>query len=96
MGQALETHQTLVLSTSHLAKSTAERFEKHKPGDADCIDGYMTDWSIYGWIFYCHDNDDTTPPELLRCAEFARQAGCRYIQFDCDGPTVDELPTFEW
>ena len=91
-----EIDRTLVLSTGHLSKATAQRFEDYKPGDRSCIDGHMTDWSIYGWIFYCWDNDETTPPELMQAAEYARSLDCKFIRFDCDGPTVSQLPTFEW
>ncbi len=91
----IETFKTLVLSTGHVSKATAQRFEAghNKP---ETIDGYMTDWSSYGWVFYCHDNDETTPPELLQAAAFARARDCRYILFDCDGDLIDELPQFEW
>lgn len=29
------------------------------------------------------------------CVE-ARRAGHRWIEFDCDGPVYDDLPTFDW
>ena len=94
-----ETYKTLVLSTSHVTEATAKRFNGQSLAASpasDDIDGYMCDWSSYGWVFYCHDNDDTTPPELMACAAFARAQGCRYIQFDCDADPLAELPSWEW
>ncbi len=91
-----EIDRTLVLSTAHLMDTTAERLETYKPGDAECIDGFMCDWSIYGWVFYCHDNDETTPEELLALARYARSLDCKFIRFDCDGPVLSQFPVFDW
>jgi hypothetical protein len=92
-----ETYKTLVLSTSHVTEATARRFNgRGSQHSLEDIDGHMTDWASYGWIFYCHDNDDTTPAELMACAAFARALGCRYIQFDCDADPLADLPSWEW
>lgn len=94
-----EIFKTLVLSTSHVTEATAKRLNAQglaaSPA-ADAIDGYLCDWSIYGWLYYCHDLDEATPAELLACADFARAQGCDFIRFDCDGPVLDALDSWEW
>lgn len=82
----------LVLSTGHISWATAEILNKDP----------MT-WPVsggtspYGWFLYAHDEvDDSCPEDLAAAYVFARSHGCSYIHFDCDGPTVEELPSYAW
>jgi hypothetical protein len=38
------------------------------------------------------------PEDLKQCTQYAQNPGvsCDWIMFDRDGPTVDELPTYDW
>lgn len=97
-----EIYQTLVLSTSHVRKATAERLDAictdgtQQQALSTDIDGYICKWSIYGWVFYCHDHGEETPSDLVACAAYARAQGCDFIRFDCDGPVMSQLPSWEW
>ena len=35
-------------------------------------------------------------PALRKVIEWARKQGANWINFDADGDTVDDLPTWEW
>lgn len=60
-----------------------------------CGDGF------YGYLVWCDAGfvdmkAEEKHPELQRVIEYAHDHGCKWIRFDCDGPILPELPTFEW
>jgi hypothetical protein len=60
-----------------------------------CGDGF------YGYMVWADDGFKTMEisdkhAELVRVIEYANSHDCRWIRFDCDGPVIDELPTFDW
>jgi hypothetical protein len=90
----LTVYRTLVLSTGHVTKETADRL--NGPDDNDKPNGYMGDWLCYGWIIWSDAERQEIPDDLWRCMKFAQSIDCEYIRFDCDGDTVEFLPTWEW
>lgn len=57
----------------------------------------------HGWLMWVPDDPHDQPrwrgqvPDVVLAIQlFARRHGCDYVLFDTDGPTVDDLPTWEW
>ena len=92
----IETH--LVLSTAHIAVTTAElldRWASMQPGSRP----HSVATTDYGWFVstYLLEHVATpTPTELTAILEFARGQGCAWVLLDRDGDTLAELPTFDW
>jgi hypothetical protein len=94
-----EIHNLLVLSTSHILQE-----------DADLIAGEVfpgKGGDEVSLLVYCGEPGDGSFAEetaqaahysgaFLQALALARRLGCRYLLFDNAGPTVDELPTFDW
>lgn len=86
----------LVLSTGHLSKETAEKFNSNS-GSAHWPDNLGVPIP-YGYLVPAEiqDFEGEVAPEVKACAEYARERGASLIRFDCDGSTVEGLKTFEW
>lgn len=80
--------KTLVLSTTHMPED-----------DPDFGESRVTEHD-YGWIVFLQtDNDlllEESPEWLVPVIEFALENDCSMINFDRDGITVEDLPTWEW
>ena len=91
-----EIDSMMTISTAHVTRETGQRLE----GGHDhikAINGLMCDWSIYGWVYWTDaEPDDSIPDELAALSEYAKARGCKYIKFDCDGPTLSQFPIFDW
>lgn len=91
----LETRKFLILSTAHITKQTNEYLTKTHVSRWPFPGGpYGQD----GWFFYAApDNEnETIPADLFKVMEFARANGCFNVLLDCDGDTVEGLPTYDW
>jgi len=100
------TFRTLVVSTGHIPKHTAEALD----GDLNDGEGPLftvlsyTRWHDYGWIIYCGETarEETAGAghkELADLIAFAMDNGFVYLQLDCDAdllPKETGLPEFEW
>lgn len=95
----------LVLSTGHLSNVVARTL------DMICNPELMNttaEWPLrhlviypkgeYGWIIYILDdtNVDELPESLRACVQLAKANNCRWLMFDRDEDTIDELPTYDW
>jgi hypothetical protein len=89
----MEIERMLVLSTAHLTELTCNTLLPTWEGPA-------YEKVAYGWFVYVNleflTND--MPEDLKQCTQYAQNPGvsCDWIMFDRDGPTVDELPTYDW
>jgi hypothetical protein len=84
----------LDISTIHLTAETCKRFE-----DGDFIAQTYPHPDGPGWFMYvadpeAEDRDDPWPADLKACLQRARDHGCDYILFDCDGLEDPELPQY--
>lgn len=83
----------LVISAAHVTAETGELFDNTPQwGPAR-----MT-W-VHGWMVWADtDAEDWSDdaPELLHVLRSAHAAGFDWVRFDCDGDTIDGLPTWEW
>lgn len=101
-----EIERTLVLSTAHVSEETALLLNHTAilTGDAGLT------WAPAmtreeGWLFAVPMNFtpvewaihvEPYPAELRAAFAVARDEGCHWLLFDCDGPIVDTLTAFEW
>lgn len=83
-----EINRILELSTAHLP------YEVFKEVKRSGSDTYRA--SHYGGVIVYAVANAHGQPELSRVLDFARQKGCKWVNFDEDAPVVDELPTWEW
>lgn len=96
--------KVLVLSTAHLTKEVAEELPVFSTNDADPANRpWWPAWTREeGWMFYVppRDVDDdrykVAPVCIQACVNLARELGCCWLMFDCDGTCIDGLPTWEW
>lgn len=91
------------LSTVHLTPQTANLLDNEKW----CEDNYLI---VYkkdecGWFIpviephgYYWENmaSEILPHDLYDCFKYAAENNCKYLAFDCDAETIDELQTYEW
>lgn len=98
----LPTFTVLDISTAHITAETADALgQDMKPGRLWNTVNYLH-WHEYGWIIYIGDDDDIAYlsesgfSDLAACMRLAKEAGCQYLKLDCDGTTVEELPTYVW
>lgn len=106
---SLEIDRTLVLSTAHVSRATADILNGDAPerdGLKPAIDGHVADWGCWGWVVYTGgevvpdiDEDSVLclmPADMFRVLLFARDHNCQFVRFDCDADTVSGLPTWDW
>jgi hypothetical protein len=87
-----------VVSTAHLSKKTAETHTQYDESNAL--------WPVpYGFVTWSWDVDDqstcsTIPADLLEVLRFLRDnygaTDGDYFRFDCDGPILPNLKTYDW
>lgn len=81
-----EIHRTLMLSTSHLAKS-----------DLGIVEETSSLSGEHGWLIYVFmDIEPKAAPSLAAAVALAIREKCDFVRFDSDGPVVDELPSYAW
>lgn len=83
----------LDLSTGHLPKNEADALLTH-----DWLVVTTHEWGWWVWIRPANDmntiQDDL--PALANVMAFAKERGCRWINFDSDAAAVEGLPYWEW
>lgn len=95
--------RVLVVSTGHIPNHTAKALGR-KPGEAaaSTLSHILShvEWFEYGWLIACvsehADQIADDHPELAELMRICGRAGISYLQLDCDGTTMDGLPTFSW
>lgn len=90
-----EIAKMLVLSTAHLTQHVATAWLMQ------CGAGFSVyDKPDHGWFVYVPTKPSACEGDYPRCLTdcwaLARQEGCLWIMFDCDGDIVDNLPTYDW
>ena len=95
------------MSTEHITKETAELLEQNKIDAivyyAKLVDRGDCTKGCYGWFIHIPEDEleydalkRELPSELYNIIDFAYRYGCAWINMDCDGEIIDELPTYEW
>lgn len=86
----------LDMSTCHISKETNEMLLHESIKD-------VIYYQKPGYGFFLHIPDDLTeaenggiPGDLYKCMKFAQDANCQWINFDCDGTVINELPKYNW
>jgi hypothetical protein len=82
----------LDLSNAHLSQNTFDNLASYSR--------VVAHETLYGYLLWVPPSpvpgEADWPPELGLIVELARTNGCRYVLFDIDGPTTEQLPTFDW
>lgn len=95
-----EIEHHLVVSTEHISKEDSELLEVSN--DTSCC--VSADPTPFGWRVYIgvdeyirkYLKNDGFTNEFIDICEIAKSLKCKWINFDCDGPTYDELVKFNW
>ena len=95
--------KSLDISTGHLTKQDEKLLRAAAKGvDTNPIIAYKYE---YGYFVHVPDKDEGLNKACIKegySKEFtlllirARELGCKYIQFDGDGITYDDIPSFDW
>ena len=89
----LEIHKTLVASTGHLINAS------------EIPESSLIFYDLeFGWLLFIgesgypasYPNPEDLNPEAAKLVRIARENGCDWIRFDCDGPVVEGVGTFDW
>jgi hypothetical protein len=83
----------LDISSAHISQATRDLLE-----DRSCRQRHPMDAILgcaYGWMIHVPEEIDNEPTDLKRVLLHAKKAGADYVMLDCDGPVIEELPTYE-
>lgn len=82
----------LDISLEHITTETNDKLvELDRDGAIYVVPHY------YGFFVYVADYvEPETPADLKAVLEFARDKGCGWIKFDCDGEKYEQLPVYHW
>ena len=93
-----EIEKALVVSTAHLSKDEVD--------DLTLSEYTMNPYPVAAYDYGCYvylgdpaedeDKLKSMSLEFARLVEIAREQGCSHIKLDRDGPTYEDLPTFDW
>ena len=86
-----EVNRELVLSTSHLPEAMANRLESKNP--RMFLPYYVYE---YGYRIYNTGEWQDYPVELQEHIQKATELRCKWVVYDCDGPTYEEFEKYEW
>ena len=97
LGPPMEIHQMWTLSTSHLTEADSDLLADGK----HAVPTYNIE---FGWLLYVgldtatdvKSADVGMSADYWRIVRVAREKGCNYIRFDCDGPVEGWLPEHDW
>jgi hypothetical protein len=98
------TREFCIVSTMHVSKETnawlraqaivtAQRCTMRDPEPSEYVMA-----GPYGyWLFVGDDPPgDDLPGDLQAVFNYCREQGAEWLDLDCDGDTVDDLPKFDW
>lgn len=95
-----EVNKTVMFSTDHLSQYALDAINCHL-ADEEYFD-WVNQLSCYlkadfGFFIVVSDAElvEGTPKEVVDILTIGQQLGCYYVEFDCDGPVYDHLPTFD-
>ena len=90
-------HTVLDISTAHIHRNDMVKLS----GDETPAIAYSYEEGVF--VFAGDPQDDYRDfkdygfsLEFVHILLWARQLGCKYVQFDCDGTEYEQLPKFEW
>lgn len=100
MSVRLEIRSLMVVSTAHLTEKTAQWLSDQTNYQLahQHIPSLNCGQSTYGFEVHVpiEEYDEQWPKELEALFQLARQNMISMISFDCDGPTIEGYPTYDW
>ena len=91
----MDISKMLTISMAHITEETDNELQ-HNPDKFEELFYYNEDWWGYMMQIPPHTTLEDIPEDLRMCIELARQNDCEWLQLDCDGEEVPELPTYDW
>ena len=101
-------HKILEVSSGHITKEDDRLLKK----DLSAFAVYNVKGGdvLYGFLIYTGLDDDLEEflgtkkigkqegfsPAFFHLIDLARNAGCKFLQIDCDGVEYDDLPKYDW
>lgn len=88
----------LIVSTAHITEAEDRAIKEGNP-PGELHTPFVWD---YGYIFHVGEiGDDTFDPDLLSAGmlgvfRYALEQQIEWVRFDCDGPTLDGIETYDW
>lgn len=95
-----EIHKLMVLSTAHITKACndalgmLDREDGPGPGPGCYLDHYL--YGFHLTLSAEPDEAEWIDPSLEEVVAYARKHGCTHLRLDRDGPTMNDLPQYEW
>lgn len=109
MSDQLEIHKLMVLSTCHITLRASGFLPvtpqnigvlPYDPLERHCIPGGHVDSYEYGWHIALtgekEPEEQWPDPSLQDVCAYAEKHGCTHLRLDRDGPTMSDLPTYNW
>lgn len=98
-----EIARIMTISTGHIDKKSADLLDSCvdalSEGELPEVPLTVIEKAGYGWIVCVTGTDDIAdelPKPLADCLKYARDNECEWLAIDADGPTMDDLPVYEW
>lgn len=71
--------------------------------EGDVLPGFSTSPFVFGWILRVHDEFFQIQTDTWECKEeicklwrWCTTNDIKLLKMDCDGPVVDDLPSYDW
>lgn len=94
---SFEDRRFTCVSTGHLRHETVKLIEDDTENRIVLAARYIEGFFVWtGDVSSGYERANHFPEELRAVLDAAAKAGFDYVQFDCDGPVMDEFPVFEW
>ena len=91
-----EIYKTLVISTAHLTEDWVFQMETTPDIPLRCKHGASLIFQKHEFGFRIWADQDHLPAFFKPAAKLAKKLNCRWIEYDCDGPEIEELKSYEW
>jgi hypothetical protein len=97
---SFEITKALCLSTAHISEKTANKLDSTFHQGLRPLEISLWHHREFGYFMPAYpgaepDSHDL-PEDLMACLKLAHMNGCEFLRLDSDGPTVEELPTYDW
>lgn len=102
----------LDISTGHLTEKDESLLEEASKGSSVGGNPVVANKYEEGYYVYCSDEDGIRDvdsgegeygylsygysTQFMAILKRAKELGCKYVQFDCDGIFYEDLETYEW
>jgi len=87
-----EIAKVLVLSTAHLP----ETVDKALTANVEAYPEISCDRITWGYLVWVRESGYAAGEPWDTLFAYANNLHCQWIKFDCDGPVMPDLPSWDW